>query len=230
MNIKELSEAEQPREKLIHCGVRELSDKELLAVLLGSGIKGKNVLELSAELLESVDNNLTLLANLSLEEMTQTFSGIGEVKAMHLLAALELGRRHNLSRRNVSTIKSAKDVIECLYLRLADLETENFWCIFLNVRNKIIATRQIAIGGKNNVVVDIRIVMHEAIKYNAAGIVFAHNHPSGDPTPSAADTAMTSRMINACKCLDIHFIDHIIITSDLEKYYSFQENDRLDTL
>lgn len=227
MNVKELSESEQPREKLKHYGVRDLSDQELLAILLGSGIKGKNVLELAAELLESVDNKLSLLASLSLEEMTQTFSGIGEVKAMHLLAALELGRRHNISRRNVSTIKSSKDVIDCLYLRLADLETENFWCILLNNRNRILTTRQIAIGGKTNVIVDIRIVMHEAIKFNAAGIVIAHNHPSGDPTPSAADTTITSRLINACKCLDIHFVDHIIITSDPEKYYSFQENDRL---
>lgn len=228
MNVKELSESEQPREKLKHYGVRDLSDQELLAILLGSGIKGKNVLELATELLESVDNKLSLLASLSLEEMTQTFSGIGEVKAMHLLAALELGRRHNISRRNVSTIKSSKDVIDCLYLRLADLETENFWCILLNNRNRILTTRQIAIGGKTNVIVDIRIVMHEAIKFNAAGIVIAHNHPSGDPTPSSPDNAMTTRMFNACKCLDIRFVDHVIITSDKNKYYSFAENGELE--
>jgi len=225
MGLKgEIEKSEQPRERLKRLGVRELKNEELLAIMIGSGIPGKNVIELAREMLKDQMGSLRNLSGLTLKEMTERFKGLGEVKAMHILAALELGRRHNFERRNPKRITSSQDIKDLLFLKAEDLQVEKFWCIFLRNNNTIIGCKEITTGGIAGVAVDIRLVMREALNCMATGIVMVHNHPSGSNKPSNEDIDLTIKIRRACQTLDIRLIDHLILTSDDRVYYSFHES------
>lgn len=223
----EIEKSEQPREKLKRLGVRELKNEELLAIMIGSGIPGKNVIELAREMLDDQMGSLMQLSGLSLKEMTDRFKGLGEVKAMQILAALELGRRHNFERKNPKKIMSSQDIRDLLFLKAEDLQIEKFWCIFLRNNNTIIGYREITTGGLAGVAVDVRVVLREALLCSATGIVMVHNHPSGTNKPSFEDKELTTHIERACRTMDIRLVDHLILTSDDRAYYSFHESGEL---
>ena len=225
--IKLWNEDERPREKIKLHGVETLTDAELLAVMLGSGTKDKNVVELSREILASVGGRLDQLARLSLYDLQSQFKGIGEAKAMHLLATLEFGRRRNAaSAADTDSIRSSLDVVRMMQ-RIGDLPVEEFWIILLNRKNKVIGSECVARGGVSAVMVDMRILLKPAITRLASGIVLCHNHPSGSTMPSAEDRKLTKRVVSAVELLDIKLVDHVIITSDRSQYYSFSDQGEL---
>ncbi len=225
--IKLWSEEERPREKIKLHGVETLTDAELLAVMLGSGTKDKNVVELSREILASVGGRLDQLARLSLYDLQHQFKGIGEAKAMHLLATLEFGRRRNAaSVADADSIRSSLDVARMMSF-IGDLPVEEFWIVLLNRKNKVIGRECVACGGVSAVMVDMRILLKPAITRLASGIVLCHNHPSGSIQPSLEDRKLTKRVASAVELLDIKLVDHVIITSDHSQFYSFADQGEL---
>ena len=222
--LKDLNPELQPREKLKTHGVQSLTDAELLAILLKTGIQGKNVLELSEEIMSWASGRWSTLTNLTLTDMNRQFKGMGDVKAMQLIAALEVGRRRSVETQNVTKIKDRTDIVNALYRYMADLTIEHFWCIYLSNANNIIAMQKVAEGGISGVSVDVRVIMRQALGYNATGIVLAHNHPSGSCKPSRMDIDITKKVQEAAETLDIRLIDHVIITSSLDTSFSFYEN------
>ena len=224
--IKLWSEEERPREKLKLHGEETLTDAELLAIMLGSGTKEKNVVELSKEILDSVGGDLNQLARLTLHDFQSRFKGIGEAKAMHLLATLEFGRRRNAALAGDS-VRSSADVVDFMHPIISDLPVEEFWIILLNRRNRVIGRECVARGGVSAVMVDMRILLKPAITRLASGIVLCHNHPSGSIQPSAEDRKLTKRVVSAVELLDIKLVDHVIITSDRTQFYSFSDQGEL---
>lgn len=224
--IKLWNEDERPREKLKLHGEKTLTDAELLAIMLGSGTKDKNVVELSREILDSVGGDLDRLARLTLHDLQTQFKGIGEAKAMHLLATLEFGRRRNATLAGDS-IRSSLDVVNLMHPIIGDLPVEEFWIVLLNRKNKVIGRECVARGGVSAVMVDMRILLKPAITRLASGIVLCHNHPSGSIQPSAEDRKLTKRVASAVELLDIKLVDHVIITSDHSQFYSFADQGEL---
>lgn len=226
--IKLWNEDERPREKIKLHGVKILTDAELLAVMLGSGTKDKNVVELSREILDFVGGDLDQLARLTLHEFQSQFKGIGEAKAMHILATLEFGRRRNAAKRGEDdSIRTSKDIVRLMHPVISDMPVEVFWVILLNRRNKVIGRECVALGGVSAVLVDMRLLLKPAITRLASSIILCHNHPSGTVSPSAEDRALTRRVAAAVELLDMRLLDHVIITSDSEQFYSFADHGEL---
>lgn len=226
--IKLWNEEERPREKIKLHGVKILTDVELLAVMLGSGTKDKNVVELSREILDFVGGDLDQLARLTLHEFQSQFKGIGEAKAMHILATLEFGRRRNAAKRGEDdSIRTSKDIVRLMHPVISDMPVEAFWVILLNRRNKVIGRECVALGGVSAVLVDMRLLLKPAITRLASSIILCHNHPSGTVSPSAEDRALTRRVAAAVELLDMRLLDHVIITSDSEQFYSFADHGEL---
>ena len=226
--IKLWNEDERPREKIKLHGVETLSDAELLAVMLGSGTKDKNVVELSREILDFVGGDLDQLARLTLHEFQSQFKGIGEAKAMHLLATLEFGRRRNAMKRgDDDSIRTSKDIVDLMHPLISDMPVEEFWVILLNRKNRVIGKECIARGGVSQVLVDMRLLLKPAITRLASSIIICHNHPSGTVSPSAEDRALTRRAASAAELIDVRLLDHVIITPDFEKFYSFADHGEL---
>lgn len=223
--ITSWQEEERPREKLILKGKSSLSNKELLAILVGSGTPQTSAVDLSGQILHYVHNDLVQLGKLNLNDLMR-FKGIGEAKAIRIVAAMELGRRRQAEDYpKVNIIKSSKDVYILLLSDMCDLITEEFWVIFLNHRNKIIGKERISSGGLTATVVDVRILFKEAIERLATAIVIAHNHPSGTLKPSRADIQLTQKIKSGSKLLDIQLLDHLIVADS--GYYSFADEGRL---
>ncbi len=223
ISIKKWAEEDRPREKLMLKGVSALSDSELLAILIGSGNDKESAVELSKRILHKADNNLNKLSRFSVNDLVRNFRGIGPAKAITIVAALELGRR----RRSEEPVKrdkitSSNDAFIVLYPLLADLNHEETWALLLDRSNKVISTMQVSRGGISGTVVDIRLILREAINHFASSIVLGHNHPSGNCTPSAQDTAISKKLKEAAKWMDITLLDHIIVCG--ETYYSFADN------
>ncbi len=226
--IKLWNEDERPREKIKLHGVETLSDAELLAVMLGSGTKDKNVVELSREILDSVGGDLNQLARLTLHDLQSQFKGIGEAKAMHLLATLEFGRRRNAAKMSDNDmIRTSKDIVDLMHPVISDMPVEEFWVILLNRKNKVIGKECVARGGVSAVLVDMRMLLKPAISRLASSIILCHNHPSGTVLPSAEDRALTRRVAAAVELLDMRLLDHVIITTDAELYFSFADKGEL---
>ena len=226
--IKLWNEDERPREKLKLHGEKTLTDAELLAIMLGSGTKDKNVVELSREILDSVGGDLDRLARLTLHDLQTQFKGIGEAKAMHLLATLEFGRRRNAAKMGDNdSIRTSKDIVSLMHPEISDKPVEEFWIVLLNRKNKVIGRECVARGGVSAVMVDMRILLKPAITRLASGIVLCHNHPSGSIQPSAEDRKLTKRVASAVELLDIKLVDHVIITSDHSQFYSFADQGEL---
>lgn len=220
--ITSWQEEERPREKLILKGISSLSNKELLAILVGSGTPQTSAVGLSEQILHYVHHDLVQLGKLNINDLMR-FKGMGEAKAIRLVASMELGRRRQAEDYpKVNIITSSKDIYILLLSDMSDLITEEFWVIFLNHRNKIIGKERISSGGLTATVVDVRILFKEAIERLATAIVIAHNHPSGTLKPSRADIQLTQKIKNASKLLDIQLLDHLIVADS--GYYSFADD------
>lgn len=226
LRITDWAEEDRPREKLLMKGVQNLSDAELLAILIGSGNKNETAVELSQRILHFVKNNLNSLGRLSINELINNFNGIGEAKAITIIAALELGRRRKDSEREkMAQIKSSIDIFNLFQPILGDLPHEESWILLLNSANKIIKRLQVSKGGLNGITIDIRMIMKESIESLATGIILVHNHPSGNLTPSREDDDITTKLSVASSFVDIQMIDHVIITDD--EFYSYKDENRI---
>lgn len=204
--IKDLPKVELPREKLIRYGKRKLSDKELLAIILGSGIEGLNVLELSQKILQRVKK--TGIEKITLEELLK-IKGLGKAKASQIIACLELGQR--LNQKEISEILSPKDIWN-LCADIRDSKKEHFVALYLDTQDKLIEKQIISIGTVNASLVHPREVFEPAVKFHAAAVIAVHNHPSGNLEPSAEDIEITSKLAQAGKILGIYLMAHVIIT------------------
>ncbi len=221
LSIKNWSDDDKPREKLLHKGKSVLSDAELIAILIGSGSRNESAVELSKRILASVDNNLNNLGKLSINQLMQ-FKGIGEAKAVTIAAALEMGRRRRGEEaQKITKISSSTDVFELLQPIVGELGHEEFWIVYLNNSNKVLHTAQLSKGGITGTLVDVRLVMRQALELGAVALVLAHNHPSGTLKPSRADKQITQKLKAAATALDIKILDHLIIAQ--KDYFSFAD-------
>ncbi len=224
-SIKHWSDDDKPREKLVRKGKSVLSDAELIAILIGSGSRNESAVELSKRILASVDNDLNELGKLSIRQLMQ-FKGIGEAKAVTIAAALEIGRRRRgAGESKIAKISSSRDAFELLRPIIGELPHEEFWIVYLNNANKILQTNQLSKGGLTGTLVDVRIVMRQALELGAVGLILAHNHPSGTLKPSTEDKRVTEKLRSAAAALDIKVLDHLIITQ--KDYFSFADNTML---
>ena len=224
-SIKNWSDDDKPREKLVHKGKSALSDAELIAILIGSGSRNESAVELSKRILASVNNNLNELGKLSIKQLMQ-FKGIGEAKAVSIAAALEIGRRRRGEEaQKITKINSSKNVFELLQPKMGELPHEEFWIVFLNNSNSVLQAGQLSKGGITGTLVDVRLVLKQALELGAVGLILAHNHPSGTLKPSEADKQITKKLKVASEALDIKVLDHIIITQ--KEYFSFADENIL---
>ncbi len=206
MLIKEINITDRPRERAINFGINTLSNSELLAILFRTGTKDMSALELGNRVLQK--HNLNVISKLTTAELTE-IPGIGDAKALTLLAAFELFKRNERTSRR--KVVSPEDVFKYLRAELSGLKQEHFVAIYLDTKNNIISSKTIFIGGLNVSIVHPREVFKWAVKLSAASIIVAHNHPSGDPTPSPADIEVTKALYEAGKTMSIELFDHIII-------------------
>ena len=223
ISIKEWAEEDRPREKLMLKGVSALSESELIAILIGSGNDKESAVELSKRILQKADNSLNKLSRLSVNDLISSFRGVGPAKAISIVAALELGRRRKQEEVEVKRkIGASEDAYLQLFPLLADLNHEETWALLLDRSNKVVSTMHVSRGGISGTVVDIRLILREAINHYASGIILGHNHPSGNCVPSSQDSAITRKLKEAAKWMDIVLLDHIIVCG--ENYYSFADN------
>ncbi|BDU23649.1 DNA repair protein RadC [Flavobacterium sp. GSB-24] len=216
--ITDWSEDDKPREKLMLKGKEVLSDAELIAILIGSGSRNESAVSLSKRILSSA-GNLNALGKLSISSLMQ-FKGVGEAKAISIVAALELGRRQRSEDALIfKKISSSKAVFEIMQPIIGELPHEEFWVLFLNNSNSVISKSQLSKGGITGTVVDVRLVFKLAMENGATGLILCHNHPSGNLNPSDADKQITKKIKLAGESLDVKVLDHLIITES--KYYSF---------
>lgn len=226
LRIKDLGADDQPREKLLALGVRSLSDAEIIAILLGSGIPGASALEVARRLLLSVDHNLHELARREVVDLRR-FPGIGQVRAARLVAALELGRRREAAAAHQKP-ELGNSAQSFRYLRplIGDLPHEEFHLLCLNRANRLLGSHLISRGGVTGTVADAKTIFRAALSHGTVtSLVLAHNHPSGQPVPSQADVLLTRKLVKAARHLDLYVLDHIIVAN--EQYYSFADNDVL---
>jgi DNA repair protein RadC len=221
-SIKEWAADDRPREKMMAKGKAALSNAELIAILIGSGNSELSAVELSRSILDSVSNDLIALSNLTLADLMQ-HKGIGEAKAITIMAALELGKRRRGAEANLPTeVKDSKDSFERFLPYIDDPRQEHFLVMYLNQSNHALKVECISNGGTTNVIADPKVIFKNALTLNATCIVLGHNHPSGNPRPSEEDRLLTKKLVAAGKLLDINVIDHIIIGN--ERYYSFRDH------
>jgi DNA repair protein RadC len=221
MSIKFLAEDDRPREKFLLKGKSALSDSELLAIILGSGNNEDSAVELARKILASVDYNWQKLSKLSIKDLMK-FKGIGEAKAISVAAALEIGRRKAAQEiPEKEKVTSVNDLYKIFSQYLSDLQTEEFWAIFLDQKNHVIYKTQISKGGISGTLVDVRVIFRIAIEHFATSVVVAHNHPTGNLTPSQPDISITRRIKEAGYLLDIKLLDHLIIGEN--SFFSFSE-------
>lgn len=220
--IKDWSDDDKPREKLLHKGRSILSNAELLAILIGSGTKNETAVALSKRILASSNHNLNELGKVSVKQLMK-FKGIGEAKAISIAAALEIGRRrHKEANLVLPKISGSQAVFNLLLPILADLPHEEFWILYLNNSNKVMHKAQLSKGGITGTLVDIRLVLKQALELGAVALILVHNHPSGTLKPSEADKKITHKLKKACDSMDIRVLDHVIIGQN--EYYSFADN------
>ncbi|MEM7162270.1 MAG: DNA repair protein RadC [Bacteroidota bacterium] len=225
-SIKQWAEDDRPREKMLLKGKEALSDAELIAILIGSGNRKETAVDLSKRVLKEYENNLKDLGRASIKELTRKFSGIGEAKAISILAAIELGRRRgaeeSVKRKQVTT---SKDVFEVFKAKIGDLPYEEFWIVHLSRANKVIGYDMISRGGVAGTVADAKLIFKKALENVSSSIILCHNHPSGNLRPSSQDIALTKKLIEAGKVLDIAVLDHLIITES--GYFSFADEGQI---
>jgi DNA repair protein RadC len=219
--IKEMPKNERPRERLKNDGIDALSNLELIALLLRTGKKDLSVIELSKRVLYHLES-LEDLKRISLEELSQ-IPGIKEAKATTLIAAIELGKRLSSNIQvHKKKIESPYDVYQLMHASLSHLEQEHFMCLYLNTKSELIKKETIFVGTINQTLIHPREIFRTAIKISCSSVIFIHNHPSGDSSPSSADLISTKNLIDASKAVGIHVVDHIIIGKN--EFFSIMEN------
>lgn len=225
LSINQWAEQDRPREKLRDKGAEILSNAELLAILIGSGSPRESAVELMKRVLSDCHNNLNTLGKKSIQELC-SYNGIGEAKAISILAACELGKRRQMeTAEQRKDLGSALDIYEYMHPLMKDLDVEEAWVVLMNQNFKLIRAQRISHGGITETAVDVRIIMKEALMCNATILALCHNHPSNNNKPSSDDDRLTQRVKKACETMRIHFLDHVIICDG--SYYSYHEMGRL---
>lgn len=225
LTIAQWSSDDQPREKLRDHGADALSNAELLAILIGSGSTKETAVELMKRVLSDCNSNLNTLGKKSIRELCQ-YNGIGEAKAITILAACELGKRRQREKAEERPdLGSATAIYNYMHTLMQDLDVEEAWALLMNQRYSLIRPVRISHGGITETAVDVRVIMKEAILSNATVLALCHNHPSGQARPSRDDDRLTQRVKAACDTMRIHFLDHIIVCDGA--YYSYNEQGRL---
>ncbi len=225
LTITQWAEEDRPREKMMSHGVSALSNAELLAILIGSGNTEESAVELMRKVLADYHNNLNELGKASIDELCR-YKGIGPAKAITILAASELGKRRKEEEvKDRQRILSSKDVYEYFYPLMCDLPTEECWVLLLNQASKVIDRVRVGTGGLSATVVDVRCILREALLKRASAIALCHNHPSGSVRASREDDALTEQVKKAAQCMNIHLIDHLILTDG--KFYSYADEGRM---
>ena len=223
--ITSWAEDDRPREKLARIGAENLSDAELIAILIGSGNTKESAVDLMKRILKDCDNNLGILGRKSISELT-AYNGIGEAKAISILAACELGKRREHEDKLERLDLSQPDAIyQHLLPKMRDLDVEEAYIVLMNNNYKHIKTVRLSHGGITETAVDVRVIIKEAVLCNATIVALAHNHPSGNIHPSGYDDQITRQVKSACDAMRLHFADHIIVTDGA--YYSYHESGKL---
>ncbi len=226
LTIREWSEEDRPREKMLLKGSSSLSDAELLAILIGSGNKNESAVDLAKRIMSECHHNLNELARLGVNDLQKKFKGIGAARAVAITAALELGRRRKTKEVIERTrIKSSSDLCELFEPQVVDLDYEEFWVALLDAGNRVLDIRRLTQGGIRHTVVDVQMLLKMAIEKSCTSVAVAHNHPSGQNIPSREDEKITQRIKIGCEAIGVRFIDHIIIARG--KYYSFCDEGKL---
>ena len=221
LNINQWAEEDRPREKMMALGPQALSDAELLAILIGSGSTKESAVDLMKRVLSDCRNNLNTLGKMTIRQLCE-YKGIGEAKAITIMAACELGKRRQQEKAEERPdVGTATLIYNHMHPILQDKDVEEFWILLMNQNHRLIKKMCIAHGGISEVSVDIRIIIREAVLANATILAVCHNHPSGSLAPSRMDNDLTYSIQNACKLMRIRFLDHIIITDGA--YYSYHE-------
>lgn len=221
MALKDWPTEDKPREKLIANGSTFLTNAELLSILLGSGSHEKTALDLSKEILSKADNKLHGLLPMSRNELLK-FKGVGEAKAVTILAAIELGRRMRSKPIDEKyAVHESHSAYQILHPKIGHLPHEEFWILYLNNSNTLICSELLSKGGITGTLVDVRLVLKKALEYGAVGLIVAHNHPSDQLKPSKADIDLTQKITKAARSIDIKLLDHLIITET--SYFSFAD-------
>ncbi|PRD47693.1 RadC family protein [Sphingobacterium haloxyli] len=219
--IREWSAADRPREKLLEQGRRALTDAELMAILIGSGSSKETAVELCRRILSDAQNNLNNISRLEVPDLCR-YHGIGEAKAISIIAALELGRRRKeMEPETISVLNSSRKVYDYFRSYIQDLVHEEFWVLYLNTGCRLVDKKIIGRGGNDSTPVDIRVILRYALQVQAGSLVLIHNHPSGTLRPSNADKLITKRIVTAAELMDIRVNDHIIFTDT--SYFSFRD-------
>ena len=225
LRITDWSEADRPREKLRDKGAETLSDAELLAILIGSGSTKESAVSLMQRILSACDNNLNTLGKMSLHELMQ-YNGIGEAKAITIIAACELGKRRQAAKAaERPDMGSAQAVYEYMHPKMQDLDTEEAWVLLMNQRFRLIKAVRLSHGGLTETAVDVRVILREALLANATTLTLIHNHPSGNARPSGDDDRITHKLKTACDAMRLYLIDHLIVTDG--NYYSYAEEGKI---
>ncbi|MDD2960713.1 MAG: DNA repair protein RadC [Muribaculaceae bacterium] len=225
--IKDLSADDRPREKALKHGIGSLTRAELLAILIGSGTPGESVIDLSQRILRSCDNKLSTLGKRTIGDLKRSFKGVGDAKAITILAAIELGRQYASEKGSSDQIqiRNSESAYTIMCHKIGHLNHEEFWFVALNTAKRVIGEYKISQGGLAATVVDSKLIMKQALDAYASCIILYHNHPSGNAKPSAADDAITEKIKKAGSYLEIPVIDHIIVCED--GYYSYADEGRL---
>ncbi len=225
LTIKGWAMADRPREKLLMQGRRALSDAELLAILIGSGTTELTAVDVCKQVLHHVEEDLEKLAALSVRELCK-FRGIGEAKAITLIAALELCYRRALPMKGRSVeLTCSQQVFELMKRHFAGLKQEEFWIILLNRANKLIAQKQISVGGLSETIVDPKVIFPFVLEHHASYVILVHNHPSGNVKPSKEDIAVTQKLCLSSAMLDVTIADHLIFAG--QHYFSFRDHEMM---
>ncbi|PID92392.1 MAG: hypothetical protein CSA96_03345 [Bacteroidetes bacterium] len=220
-SLKAWAVEERPREKVIAKGIAQLSDAELLAILLGSGTRNQSAVSLARQILASTENSLHELGRLGRQDL-QKIKGVGPAKAITILAAMEVGRRRSTSQaESKQAVKSSGMVFKLFHPLLGDLEHEEFWLLMLNRANRVLGRYKVSQGGLSGTVIDTRIILKKALDNLASSIIVCHNHPSGNKQPSEADVRITEKLKKAADIVEITLLDHVIIAD--KHYFSFAD-------
>lgn len=225
LNINQWAEEDRPREKLMRLGAGALTNAELMAILIGSGSPKESAVDLMKHILNDCDNNLNKLGRMSIREL-QVYNGMGPAKAVSILAACELGKRRQMEKvQERKDLGSPQAIYDYMRPIMQDLDTEEAWIILMNQNYRLIKEERLSHGGITETLVDVRLIVKEALLNNATIVALCHNHPSDNARPSKEDDRLTERVKKACELMRIYFLDHVIVTES--NYYSYREKGRL---
>lgn len=225
LNINQWAEEDRPREKLMRLGAGALTNAELMAILIGSGSPKESAVDLMKRILNDCDNNLNKLGRMSIREL-QVYNGMGPAKAVSILAACELGKRRQMEKvQERKDLGSPQAIYDYMRPIMQDLDTEEAWIILMNQNYRLIKEERLSHGGITETLVDVRLIVKEALLNNATIVALCHNHPSDNARPSKEDDRLTERVKKACELMRIYLLDHVIVTES--SYYSYREKGRL---